>query len=268
MSASQLKAQGNKLFSAGQYGQAVECYSKAMLKDPGDSKFYGNRALCYNRMTKYSESLTDCQKAIELNQRYAKAFYFQGEALLGLEKYDEAISSLTKSLQLATEQHLFFGDEISTKIKLAKSLRWQRKEQHREKEEIELQTFLNGLIDEKKKSILDAPLSRPADEFDAEMDCRKRQVADLFAMVDERRSKREVPDNLCCQISYEVMRDPVITPSGVSYDRSSIQEHLERVGHFDPLTRAPLTHNDLIPNLALKEVIEDFLAKNEWADDY
>ena len=31
MSASQLKSQGNSLFSAGQYPQAVECYSKAMV---------------------------------------------------------------------------------------------------------------------------------------------------------------------------------------------------------------------------------------------
>ena len=29
--------------------------------------------------------------------------------------------------------------------------------------------------------------------------------------------KREVPDFLCGQISFELMKDPVITPSGVTY---------------------------------------------------
>ena len=29
--------------------------------------------------------------------------------------------------------------------------------------------------------------------------------------------KREVPDYLCGQISFELMKDPVITPSGITY---------------------------------------------------
>lgn len=76
----------------------------------------------------------------------------------------------------------------------------------------------------------------------------------LFLQVDERRRKREVPDFLCGKISFEMLRDPVITPSGITYDRADIKEHLQRVGHFDPVTRAPLTADQLIPNLAMKEV--------------
>lgn len=63
-----------------------------------------------------------------------------------------------------------------------------------------------------------------------------------------------MPDYLCGKISFEILRDPVITPSGITYDRADIKEHLERVGHFDPVTRAPLTADQLIPNLAMKEV--------------
>ena len=32
---------------------------------------------------------------------------------------------------------------------------------------------------------------------------------------------------LCGKISFELMRDPVITPSGVTYDRKDIDEHLQ-----------------------------------------
>lgn len=80
--------------------------------------------------------------------------------------------------------------------------------------------------------------------------------------------KREVPDFLCGKISFEIMHDPVITPSGITYDRKDIEEHLQRVGHFDPVTRTPLTADQLIPNLSLKEVIDSFLLENEWANDY
>jgi STIP1 family protein 1 len=90
----------------------------------------------------------------------------------------------------------------------------------------------------------------------------------MFAQLDMRRRKRDVPDFLCGKISFEIMKDPVITPSGITYDRKDIEEHLQRVGHFDPVTRQPLTMDKLIPNLSMKEVVDTFLIENEWANEY
>lgn len=42
----------------------------------------------------------------------------------------------------------------------------------------------------------------------------------------------------------------------------------QRVGHFDPVTRQDLTQDKLIPNLAMKEVVDNFLEQNPWAEDY
>ena len=39
----------------------------------------------------------------------------------------------------------------------------------------------------------------------------------------------QVPDYLCCQISMDIFRDPVITPSGVTYERAVLMEHLRKV---------------------------------------
>ncbi|KAG8506355.1 E3 ubiquitin-protein ligase CHIP [Galemys pyrenaicus] len=91
---------------------------------------------------------------------------------------------------------------------------------------------------------------------------------ELFSQVDERRKKRDIPDYLCGKISFELMREPCITPSGITYDRKDIEEHLQRVGHFDPVTRSPLTQEQLIPNLAMKEVIDAFVSENGWVEDY
>lgn len=52
---------------------------------------------------------------------------------------------------------------------------------------------------------------------------------------------------------------------GITYERHSIETHFEKIGDFDPLTRRPCTKKDLIPNLSLREAIEDFLAENGWA---
>ena len=47
-----------------------------------------------------------------------------------------------------------------------------------------------------------------------------------------------------------------------------IEEHLQKVGHFDPVTSSKLTSDMLIPNLVMKEVVENFVEENEWAVDY
>ena len=42
--------------------------------------------------------------------------------------------------------------------------------------------------------------------------------------------KRDVPDALCSKIHFGIMRDPVITPSGITYDRPDILESLKVSG--------------------------------------
>jgi STIP1 family protein 1 len=74
-----------------------------------------------------------------------------------------------------------------------------------------------------------------------------------------------VPDYLCCKITLDLFRDPVITPSGLTYERSVIMEHISKVGKFDPITREALDEDQLIPNLAIKEAVQAFLSKHGWA---
>lgn len=96
----------------------------------------------------------------------------------------------------------------------------------------------------------------------------KLQVQTIFKCVKFDLQKRDVPDFLCGKISFEILTDPVITPSGITYERKDIEEHLQRVGHFDPVTRVKLTQDQLIPNFSMKEVVDSFIADNEWSLDY
>lgn len=107
------------------------------------------------------------------------------------------------------------------------------------------------------------------------MDERRRVIAILYYNVVYLPNycfyflqKRDVPDFLCGKISFEILTDPVITPSGITYERKDIEEHLQRVGHFDPVTRVKLTQDQLIPNFSMKEVVDSFIAENEWSLDY
>ena len=62
--------------------------------------------------------------------------------------------------------------------------------------------------------------------------------------------------------SMELMRDPVSTADGHSFERSDIEQWV-RVSGTNPVTRAPLALNQLTPNRALKGAIEEFLSINQ-----
>jgi STIP1 family protein 1 len=68
-------------------------------------------------------------------------------------------------------------------------------------------------------------------------------------------------------ISFEIMHDPVITPSGNSFDRVSILKHLQH-SPVDPISRAPMSIKDLRNNCSLKAACEEFLETNGWAVDW
>ena len=66
-------------------------------------------------------------------------------------------------------------------------------------------------------------------------------------MIDINKFISELKDLMCCPISQDVIDDPVITPSGVTYDRVWIERHI-RYSKFDPLTKIKLTKKHLKTN--------------------
>jgi len=253
-----LKEEGNKLFAHRKYEQASKQYSKALQKAPSNDVLFTNRALCKMKMKKFDDAAIDAREAISLQPMSVKGHYLLGQALYQLERYDESLKSLQTAQSLATDQRRNFGEEIAQSIRLTKRKRWEVMENKRKLQEVELESYLINLV------LKDGETA----ESKSEKDSRIRQVKELFSRVDERRQNREVPDYLCDKISFELLNDPVITPSGITYNKKDIEEHLQKVGHFDPVTSSKLTSDMLIPNLVMKEVVENFVEENEWAVDY
>uniref|UniRef100_A0A3Q3GEC0 E3 ubiquitin-protein ligase CHIP n=1 Tax=Labrus bergylta TaxID=56723 RepID=A0A3Q3GEC0_9LABR len=274
LSAQELKEQGNRLFLSRKYLEAAACYGKAISHSPSVPAYYTNRALCYVKLQQYDKALADCRHALELDSQSVKAHFFMGQCHLEMENYDEAIGNLQRAFNLAKEQRLNFGDDIPSALRIAKKKRWNNLEEKRINQESELHAYLTKLIlAEKKRQVVHIDVSDIGILFFLLSFCLLQDkflsdMEELFSQVDEKRKKREIPDYLCGKISFELMREPCITPSGITYDRKDIEEHLQRVGHFDPVTRTPLTQDQLIPNLAMKEVIDAFILENGWVEDY
>ncbi|XP_055388180.1 E3 ubiquitin-protein ligase CHIP [Condylostylus longicornis] len=274
----QLKEQGNQLFAARKYEDAISCYTKAIIKNPTNGTYFTNRALCHLKLKRWEQSCQDCRRALDMDQNLVKPHFFLGQSLMELELYDESIKHLQRAFDLAKEQKQNFGDDITAQLRLARKKRWNVLEEKRICQEIELQSYLNRLIKEDMENriaklklednVNEDLIKEKSQEIEQECEDHMTELNNLFAKVDEKRRKRDVPDFLCGKISFEILTDPVITPSGITYERKDIEEHLQRVGHFDPVTRVKLTQDQLIPNFSMKEVVDAFIAENEWSLDY
>ena len=73
----------------------------------------------------------------------------------------------------------------------------------------------------------------------------------------------EIPPNFLCPIRLEVMRDPVSTEDGYSYERADIERWFEDGNTISPLTGKQLSSLTLVPNHALRGSIETFLMENK-----
>ena len=91
----------------------------------------------------------------------------------------------------------------------------------------------------------------------------------VFAVADpENHAKKEIPDWAVDTITFELMHDPVMTSNGHSYEKNTLLEHLKR-SPTDPLTREPLTIDQLRPNIALRKALDEFWERAEgWAMDW
>ncbi|CAK9326272.1 unnamed protein product [Citrullus colocynthis] len=71
-----------------------------------------------------------------------------------------------------------------------------------------------------------------------------------------------IPDDFRCPISLDFMRDPVIISSGHTYDRYSIAQWIDSGHHVCPKSNQRLIHMALIPNYALKSLMQQWCQEN------
>ncbi|KAK9834975.1 hypothetical protein WJX81_001236 [Elliptochloris bilobata] len=70
-----------------------------------------------------------------------------------------------------------------------------------------------------------------------------------------RRGLKDVnEEELCCPITQDIMRDPVMCADGFSYERSAIEDWLSR-HKTSPMTNEELQHMRLTPNISLRNLI-------------
>ncbi|KAL6633581.1 hypothetical protein ACP70R_026252 [Stipagrostis hirtigluma subsp. patula] len=115
------------------------------------------------------------------------------------------------------------------------------------------------------------PLSRPRPRAARSAAQRAAAASEIPLAVRRARQQQQqglvaeppaVPSHFVCPISLDLMRDPVTAPTGITYDRDSVERWLERGRATCPVTGAPLRPEELVPNHATRRVIQEWCVAN------
>ncbi|KAJ0914768.1 putative RNA-polymerase II-associated protein [Helianthus annuus] len=110
------KELGNDFFKQRKYKEAVECYSRSLALSP-TAVAYANRAMAYLKLKRFQEAEDDCTEALNLDDRYIKAYSRRSTARKELGKLKDSKEDADFALRL--EPH---NQEIKKQYAEAKSL--------------------------------------------------------------------------------------------------------------------------------------------------
>ncbi|KAK4106734.1 TPR-like protein [Parathielavia hyrcaniae] len=91
--AESFKNEGNKFFKAGDYTHAVEFYTKAVVLQPSNATYLGNRAAAYMSAGKHNDALEDCKRAVDLDPNNPKILLRLARIYTNLGQPEEAIAA-------------------------------------------------------------------------------------------------------------------------------------------------------------------------------
>ncbi|KAJ1261133.1 hypothetical protein BS78_09G004900 [Paspalum vaginatum] len=259
------RIEGNACFKKTRLGAAIDCYTEAIALCPGVAVYWMNRALCHFKRKDWVRVEEDSRRALALDDNLFKGHYLLGCVLLEKEEFDLATNEFEKAQNLLKSANSTneMVEDIWQVLAKAKYLDWERHSTERVWRMQSLKEACQSALQE--HHFLSGTL---VEDFDGSSDEYSQQIkllSEVFSKATLADTPSDVPDYLCCQITFEIFRDPVITPSGVTYERGVLLEHLRRVGNFDPVTREPLKEHQLVPNLAIKEAVQAYLKEHSWA---
>jgi tetratricopeptide (TPR) repeat protein len=88
----------------GQHGQAIPYYNKAIEINPRFANAYFSRGVAYAQdRGQFDQAISDYDKAIELNPRFAKAILSRGAAYYFKGEYDKAWADVHKAQSLGLQ---------------------------------------------------------------------------------------------------------------------------------------------------------------------
>lgn len=105
-----LKNEGNDAVRRGDCRAAVGRYSEAIAVWPDNAVYYVNRAAAYTKLNQLDEAIRDCERGIDIDPNYSKAYSRLGTCYFTQKSYTEAIDAYKKALELEPNNQMYIDN--------------------------------------------------------------------------------------------------------------------------------------------------------------
>lgn len=241
----------------------------------GDERpqLFTNRATARIKLGLFYDAIWDCHQCLSLDPHNAKANYRNAQAQYEIGNFQAALDCAQRAYHLWDDPSSL--EAISGLIGRCRKARWEEQERFRHRQITDLERDVLGLLQARKETLqMQGPGMSGMNPVDwemrlAEMDRQTETMLSLFeaTRLDSEKKRTPPPDWVICPITFCVMTDPYMTPSGRSFEKLSILKHLQN-NSTCPISREPMTVKDIRPNIQLREAIEEYMNENGWAVDY
>jgi suppressor of tumorigenicity protein 13 len=97
--ANDLRGKGAKAFSDGEFEDAINFYTEAILLNPS-ALLYAKRGQAFIKLNKPNAAIRDCDRALQLNPDSASGYKFRGRAYRLLGDWEKAAKDLRQACKL------------------------------------------------------------------------------------------------------------------------------------------------------------------------
>jgi stress-induced-phosphoprotein 1 len=100
------KEEGNELYRAKKFEEALTAYDEAIAIDPTNMTYLSNKAAVYFTQKKYDECIAECEKAMEIGKEHKAPFEDRAKALTRCAKAYQQKGDLGKAIDMCKASQL------------------------------------------------------------------------------------------------------------------------------------------------------------------
>ncbi|XP_010512486.1 PREDICTED: U-box domain-containing protein 36-like isoform X2 [Camelina sativa] len=206
-----------------------------------------------------SSSITKDENQIRIQVAVEEAENSEKEAHFEAYKREEAEKAAVDAIKRAKQSENEYFEELKHRRETEKALSKAKEELVKMRSESESRIAETNMVTRKLQGsyILSMKaLKRLRKELE-ELKIELREVSKL-------KSKREPPQYFICPITQDIMEDPHVAADGFTYEREAISGWFERGHETSPMINKRLPHKSLVPNLALRSAIQEWLQASSF----
>ncbi|KAL0714945.1 hypothetical protein Bca4012_021924 [Brassica carinata] len=244
------------------------CTREATRRDNLYGEGTSSSSLTQSEITNGTEKVASSSMAkdvVQIQVALIEAASAKRETRLEVSKREEAEKSAVDAIKRAKESENGYLNELKRRKETEKALKEVKEELEKMRSEAETRIAKSNRVIRNlqgKYTLSMRELKRLRDEQEE----LKRELSEVSKLKSECKEEeaspsrdREPPQYFICPITQDVMEDPYVAADGFTYEGEAIRGWFNRGHETSPMINRRLPHTSLVPNLALRSAIQEWL---------